>query len=106
MSICYKCDACGKTFEKPVFYKTKKVDCIDLTWYGVKRRTGDVVMSIDACGKTFEKPVFYKTKKVDCIDLTWYGVKRRTGDVVMSIDVCPDCLAAVLKTLEDRKEQS
>ena len=60
----------------------------------------------DACGKTFEKPGSYKTKKVDSIDLTWYGVKRRTGDVVMSIDVCPDCLAAVLKTLEDRKEQS
>lgn len=60
----------------------------------------------DACGKTFENPGFYKTKKVDCINLVMYGIGKRTGDVVRSIDVCPDCLAAVVKTLEDRKEQS
>ena len=65
-----------------------------------------IVYKCDACGKTFEKPRFYKTKKIYCIDLMMYGVGRRTGDRAASIDVCPDCLAAVLKTLEDRKEQS
>lgn len=59
----------------------------------------------DACGKTFEKPGSYKTKKVDSIDLMMYGVRKRTGDMVASIDVCPDCLASVLKALEDRKAQ-
>ena len=51
MSICYKCDACGKTFGKPGFYKTKKVDSIDLMMYGVGKRNGDMVASIDIwCG--------------------------------------------------------
>ena len=65
-----------------------------------------IVYKCDACGKTFEKPGFYKTKKVDSINFMMYGVGKRTGDRVASIDVCPDCLASVIKTLEDRKEQS
>ena len=63
MALCYKCDACGSTFEKPGFLGTSKVDTIYFNKDGLNLEDfGGLVRKVNVCPKCLDKviSVLYK----------------------------------------------
>ena len=56
MALCYKCDACGSTFEKPGFLGISKVDTIYFYKEGIDESSfGGLVRKLNVCPECLDK---------------------------------------------------